>query len=100
MILSRIRQLFEACELDTKPDVVSYSNVIKCWAKSGQYGAADRAEDILREMQDRYQAGDEYVKPGVISYNSVINAHAKQGNAERAEALLEEMYNAFVNGNV
>jgi pentatricopeptide repeat protein len=90
---------FESGELDTKPDVVSYSSVINCWAKSRQEGTADRAEAIYGEMEDRYKAGDETFKPNVISYSSVINAYAKTGKAEKAEALLEEMYDAFVNGN-
>jgi pentatricopeptide repeat protein len=50
-------------------------------------------------MQYRYKGGDEDMKPGVITYSSVINAHAQQGNAERAEALWEEMYLDFMNGN-
>jgi pentatricopeptide repeat protein len=100
-ILSRMLKHLESGVLDTKPDFFSYTPFIKCWAKSRQQEGVEREESVLvlREMQNRYKACDEVLKPSVITYNSVINAYAKKGNAERAEALLEEMHNAFVNGN-
>ena len=52
-ILSRMHQHFESGEVDTKPSVVSYAIVITCLAKSRPQEAADRAEAILRDMQDR-----------------------------------------------
>jgi pentatricopeptide repeat protein len=50
-------------------------------------------------MQDRYKSGDKELKPNVVSYNTVINAYAKAGNADRAEAILEEMHQDYEQGN-
>jgi hypothetical protein len=49
-ILATMWENFESGELDTKPNVVSYTTLINCWAKSRQKGGADRAEAIFREM--------------------------------------------------
>ena len=99
-ILEKMWELHEKHEFDTKPDVVSYSSVMSCWARSGQNGAAERAEALLREMQARWKDGEVGLRPNSISYTTVMHAYARRGEAEKAEALLEEMhFDHSVNGN-
>jgi hypothetical protein len=48
--------------------------VIDAWAKSGEKGAARRAEQILNNMISRFDAtGDPDVKPNVHTANAVCN---------------------------
>jgi hypothetical protein len=92
----------EVTRPETKPDAVSCNSLINCWAKSRQNGAADRAEAILREMQNRYKAGDKDVEPNIISYASVILAwsHSRQRDSVvKAESLMNEMLSLAEAGN-
>lgn len=83
-----------------KPDIVSYSTILHCWAKSGRKNAGDRAEAILREVERLDCAGYEKMKPNTVFYNSLINIYAKAGNVDRAEFILKEMYDRYLNGNI
>ena len=74
--------------LDDPPNIVVYSNVLGCWAKSDFPHAAKRAETILRYLQENQRPE---CRPNVITYTSVIHAWAKRGNTERALSLLDEM---------
>ena len=59
---------------DFKPNTRTYTSVIDSWAKSGEKGAALRAEQILNSMISRYEAaGDPDVKPNVHTTNAVCN---------------------------
>lgn len=49
-------------------------SVIDAWAKSGEKGAARRADQILNAMQQNYErTGDPDVRPNVHSANAVCN---------------------------
>ena len=85
------------------PTVITYGNVIKAWANSGDPAAAKRAEAILERMHELYQAGNVDVKPNAICFNTVISAWANSGDpaaAKRAEAILERMQELYEAGNV
>ena len=74
----------------------TYNAVINALAKSGEPGAAARAERVLHNMVNRLRAnGGNDVKPTTINFNTVLDAWAKSGEgeaaAERAEAILEWM---------
>jgi len=75
---------------------VTYNAVINALAKSGEPGAAARAERVLHNMVNRLRTnGGQDVKPTTINFNTVLDAWAKSGEgeaaAERAEAILEWM---------
>jgi hypothetical protein len=79
-----------------KPNVRSFSTVMDAWGKQGNPAAAQKAEDLLYELEDLYEdRGDVSLQPNSISYNTVITAWAKSGarreGAEKAQALLDEM---------
>jgi hypothetical protein len=62
---------------DFKPNTRTHTSVIDAWAKSGEKGAAKRAEQILNAMQSLYEnTGDPDVKPNVHTANAVCNACA------------------------
>ena len=71
---------------------------INAWAKSGERGAAARAEHVLSVMEKRYRDGDNAFKPNTRTHTSVIDAWAKSGEegaAKRAEHILIAMENLY-----
>lgn len=84
--------------MDVKPDTYTYNTLINALAKSGDGGAAARAEEILAIMEQRFQAGDKSFKPNTRSHTSVIDAWAKSGEAgaaRRAEHILNNLKTLF-----
>ena len=69
-----MEQRFRDGDNDFKPNTRTYTSVIDAWAKSGEKGAARRAEQILNTMQGLFKAtGDSGVKPNVLTANAVCN---------------------------
>lgn len=93
----KVWSLFEAMQssYDVEPDESIYNFVIRSLAKSRQRGAAERAENLLREAVKQYPPWMD-VKGrvrgmSVESFNVVLTAWAKSGldyGAERAEKLI------------
>lgn len=82
--------------IKVKPDLLSYSSMVSCIAKSKRSIDAGRAEEILRELDKNN------VTPDNIIYNQVINLHSKsgaRGSAERCEKLLTVMEGLANKGN-
>ena len=79
--------------------------MINALAKSGEAGAAARAERVLQNMVNRHRNGssEDTVKPTTINFNTVLDAWAKSGGgrqaAERAEEILEWMDRLHKQGN-
>jgi pentatricopeptide repeat protein len=77
-----------------KPTVETYNRVLNSWAKAKVAEAGERADLILRQMEDLANAGDSEAAPDVVSYNSVLNAWANSGDqtaVTRTEHLVLEM---------
>ena len=92
-LLLKMVELYEA-GIDIKPNVNTYNRVLDCWAKSQIKESGERADTILRHMENMAQAGDADAKPNKISYNSVLNAWANSRDptaVTRAEHLVLEM---------
>ena len=112
--LFRLMQKFAAATQweSVQPNVVTYTSLLNCWAKSNHPEAPLRAEAILREMQNHHDQHDQHVaanhsdddddanennkkaavvvvRPNVISYNMVMNAWARSGRPEAAERVEE-----------
>jgi pentatricopeptide repeat protein len=87
------------------PSTSNLNAVLYAWAKSGEssngsssshghtaaHDAPARAEALLDRMSQLH-----YVEPDVVSYNTVLLAWSNAGEPKRAEALLEEMFHAWV----
>lgn len=74
-------------------DTVSYNTCINCWKESGVHGAAERATEILRLMEDKSTS----VYPDAVSYATCMGAWADRASREpsagrRAEEILMRMY--------
>lgn len=85
------------------PDTPIYNALLDCWAKSGSKDAAQRAEEILQTMLNRYhETGDPSVKPNVRTYTTIIDILAKgkaKGNTEKAMLILDEMERLVESGD-
>jgi pentatricopeptide repeat protein len=104
-VFNRMRQMYESGNnTQAKPNYVSYVTLIDAIVKAGGPGAAQRSEDVLLDMVERYKAGDGDVKPTSWITTTVIDAWGKSGvrNAgEKAEALLDWLLEMFeTNGDV
>lgn len=73
-----------------------YTAAIRGWANSGERGAAaERAEEILDAMQQRYVDGVVGIKPGIEAYNLVLMAYAKSqllDAPQKALQVLEKLH--------
>ena len=78
-------------------------SAITAWTRSGSNGAAQKAEGLLKRMEEMYAAGNANLQPSAQVYTSVITAWAKTddpGSALRAEILLKLMWAMYKRGNV
>ena len=81
-------------ENSVRADTISFNSAIDAWARSEEYGSAERAEALLDSMERQHAAGDGGVRPDVRSFNACINAWAHTGGpgaALRAEQLLDRL---------
>ena len=82
-----------------QPTTVSFNAVLDAYAKSASADAAQKAEGLLRRMEENQS---DKIKPNTRSFNSVINAWAKSRHedaAANAEAFLETMERRFEKGD-
>eukprot|EP00559_Dactyliosolen_fragilissimus_P009405 CAMPEP_0184859426 /NCGR_PEP_ID=MMETSP0580-20130426/4428_1 /TAXON_ID=1118495 /ORGANISM="Dactyliosolen fragilissimus" /LENGTH=1075 /DNA_ID=CAMNT_0027356051 /DNA_START=599 /DNA_END=3823 /DNA_ORIENTATION=+ len=61
------------------PSMITFSSVLKCWAKSSLPHAVSRAEETLETMKRLRDEGG-YIKsgPDIIAYNTLLTAYARQ----------------------
>jgi hypothetical protein len=71
------------------PDSRSYAALIRSFANSGRLDARDRAESVFKSTPVSQKTTD--------VYNALISA--QNGDVSRAELLVHEMHNDFMNGN-
>lgn len=79
-LLNQMHETSSAGNRDVRPNVVTYGAVIDAYAKSGERGAAARADSLLAKMIHLYQMdpiANAELRPNTYVFNTVINAHAK-----------------------
>ena len=84
-ILDRMISRFNQGSLDVRPNVVTYSSVIKCYAKSKLKEKAQKALQILQRMEEDYRSGNNSARPNIVAYNSLLNACAYSSKEHCAE---------------
>ena len=97
-LLQEMKQLAQLQDFpDVKPNVISYSIVLDCWAYAKSTAAAERAEKILREMQE---SNDPNLQPNALSFNAVIKAWSLSRDPRalvKVMCLLKEMIDGLEN---
>lgn len=98
-LLNRMIERYNGGDDDCKPDTVAFTAVISCWARGFEHEHADeRTLKLLEVMKN----GDDDAKPNAMTYTSVLKSLARSRKAtacQKAEDLLEEMEQAYQNGN-
>mmetsp|Transcript_5157 Transcript_5157/g.11220 ORF Transcript_5157/g.11220 Transcript_5157/m.11220 type:complete len:898 (+) Transcript_5157:93-2786(+) len=88
--------------MEAVPDKISYSSCIDAWSRSGERGAALKAERLLKEMNVLSEDGHLDCKPDRLTYNAVIHAWAMSGEqdaGEKSEQLLYQMQKLYRAGD-
>eukprot|EP00591_Stephanopyxis_turris_P015922 CAMPEP_0195543280 /NCGR_PEP_ID=MMETSP0794_2-20130614/52038_1 /TAXON_ID=515487 /ORGANISM="Stephanopyxis turris, Strain CCMP 815" /LENGTH=476 /DNA_ID=CAMNT_0040677437 /DNA_START=62 /DNA_END=1492 /DNA_ORIENTATION=- len=92
-LLKRLLDERQAGKSDVIATTSVYNSVLTGWARSGEgFAAAERAENILREMEYAYEMGDENVQPNRESFKIAIEAWTQSGakdSIERSIRILE-----------
>jgi hypothetical protein len=86
----RILKVMEDRSYQLKPDVLTFTNVLHCIARSDSNDSFQRAYAILLKMED----GDGDVRPNLYTYNVLINVVAKSklpGKAKVAVRMVGRM---------
>ena len=84
----------ELCAAGIKPDVITYTCLIKACAVSEDLDAsqaADGAEQIYLEMQQKSNHFSTFIPPSVYTYKHLMAVHAHAGRPHRVLELFDEM---------
>jgi hypothetical protein len=84
-----------------KPTLTNYNDVILAWSKSDENGAAQRAEELLDEMEKLYKEGDETMRPNYETYTWIIEAWSRNRTPiklNRAKDMLQRMMKDYETG--
>jgi len=77
------------------PDLHTWNTIIDCWSKSRSRESGQKAEEILRKMNDQFLiSGNIEDMPNIMTYNSVLDAWSKSRSpiaAIRAKAILDHL---------
>jgi pentatricopeptide repeat protein len=105
-LLHKIIQATTSGSIDNKDAIkanpVWFNLVLKALARGQRLGqrssnTGDRADQLLSQMYSLHKDGySNRVHPDSSTYNHVLNVHALIGNTRRAEALVEELEQAFL----
>ncbi|KAL3925655.1 MAG: hypothetical protein SGILL_000258 [Bacillariaceae sp.] len=83
----RIKKKNSECP-SSLPNSQSYANAILACAKSRGDNSAEKAQDMLFQLFEKYEGGDLSLEPNIFAINGVISAWARIGKTERAEEVL------------
>jgi len=75
----------------------AYTWIITAWGRSGRKDAAERAQAVFDRLKER--SSELNLSPDTNVYNALIYTWAKAGDGRRAEAVLKQMYEAYLAGN-
>ena len=78
-----------------QPDTISFTTLLNAYAQQGTHASMARAETLLEQMHELFQAGYEDIQPNTVSYTTVMDGYARLGQGIQAETLLlrlEERY--------
>ena len=100
-ILNRLLEQYLQDNHSPEPNVASWTIVISAWtrlARRSNKGAPPKADGLLKRMEELQ--GRITCKPDAITYIQVMNAWvASKMNTERAEEILNEMHERYLDGD-
>ncbi|KAL7581741.1 hypothetical protein ACA910_022278 [Epithemia clementina (nom. ined.)] len=96
--LKRMQNLYER-GLAHEPDPLSYRVLPKLWLYTRSRHCADHAYEVIRYMRRRADEGNLGMIPDESLYGPVAYTYAVGGMPDRAEIVLGEMLNDYLNDN-
>lgn len=84
------------------PSAVTYTNVIQALSAKKTVKNSEKADHLLKKMEEAYANGDNSMRPTKNSYIGVIHGYGNSGsefNFSRANDVLQRMINAYAEGN-
>jgi hypothetical protein len=86
------------------PDTISFCTVMKSWSQARDHDAPERAEKLLKKLEELYQAGNERCKPDLYAYSILMNCwnRATRSRKEaplRAESIFRRLHELARNGS-
>jgi len=99
IILLQMQESYLSRGLDTKPTMRSIAKVVEAWSKSRREDAAERAEAVLRLIQEMNwdETGKDHTRLLANAYVSVLRVYAMKSSpsnsiiADKCQALLKEV---------
>jgi pentatricopeptide repeat protein len=88
-----MEDLYQEGRTSVAPDAITYITVMNAHAASKSPDSAQKAQDILDEMNERYLDGEDDMKVNTKSIKVIIDAWIKQedpSGMDRAEAVLDK----------
>ena len=73
---------FDSGNEDTRPNIRTYNILINACSKSGKKDSINKAEIILKEMNDLYECGYLEEGPDKSTYRTMIRSLQKVGGTE------------------
>jgi pentatricopeptide repeat protein len=97
ILLNQMLELYDNGVESAKPNSVSFTNVIHCFAQQGNPAAAKK---WLKKLENIYMATqDEDLKPDVTAYNTCLLAFTHCGDPEGGEHFLKSSIPPYVQPN-
>lgn len=103
-MLNRLLEQFLEGDDTLEPNVASWTIVISAYtrlARKNYNRCAQKADKLLRRMEELYEQGRTSVAPDAITYVTVMNAHAASKSPDcvrRAQDILDEMNERYLDG--
>jgi pentatricopeptide repeat protein len=90
-LVNKMKELHEEGKAATKPNMITYRSLLKCYAN---WNLPQDADQLLSRMQELHKSGKLEYGPDRVSYRVVIDALNKSEDADarkRAEELKKEV---------
>ena len=94
-IFDRISEQHQREIHDVRPNAFTFAAVLNAYQRSSDPSAAERADAIVRKMEELFDSGVSHTPPDVFHYTIVCSAWAKSGSdlaADRCIQILTHMY--------
>lgn len=82
-----------------KPDLHAMTVLMHAWIDAPRKNVAEKICRIFCTMKRKYAAGDNAMRPDCIVYSLVLNAYVREFSTKKAEAILWEMVDDYLDGN-
>jgi hypothetical protein len=86
-LMIKLRDEFTADTLEVNTGVMN--SALNAWASCGDDDAGRRADVLLKDMEAKFDRGEDHVRPNARSYCLVLSAWSKSGSYDKSERALE-----------